>query len=109
MARSAAVLLLVLACGAAGAVTLTVSDTSVSETLTRDGRTLTLGYQITSDGETDAQLAAALVGPVASNDTVTDMIPAGVTVHVHPGTDWYYRDFPINLGPGASQGSNKVL
>lgn len=105
---------LVLVCGLvslsgqiACALTLSIVDTSVSETSTRDGRTLTLGYRITSDGETDARLAATLVGPVPSNDTVTDMMPGGVSVHVHAGTDWYYRDFLINLGPGASQGSNK--
>lgn len=96
-----------LSCRTAGAVTLSIADTSVSETSTRDGRTLVLGYRITSDGDTDAQLTATLVGPVPSNDTVTDMIPAGVSVRVRAGTDWYYRSFLINLGPGASQGSNK--
>jgi len=96
-----------LAAGCANAVTLTIADTSVSETSTRDGRTLTLGYRISSDGATTAQLAASLTGPTTSTDTVTDMMPSGLTIDVTAGTDWYYRVFPINLGPGASQGSTK--
>ncbi len=105
VALLSAVLLLLNA--SVAAVTLSIADTSVSETQTRDGRTLTLGYRITSDGATDAQLTATLVGPVSSNDTVIDTIPGGVTVHVTQGTHWYYRDYLINLGPGASQGSSK--
>lgn len=110
--NTATALLACLAClligSVAGAQTLTIVGTTVSETMTRDGRTLTLGYQISNTGAaTAAYLTATLVGPVSSNDTVTDMVSGGTAVSVAAGTNWYYRSYLINLGPGASQGSTK--
>lgn len=88
--------------GSANSATLTITGTSISTSSTRDGCTITLGYQITSDAATTAYLVATLIGPNSSNDTVKDLLPSGQSVSVTAGTNWYYRNFMVNLPPNAS-------
>jgi len=92
------------ACSSAPAATLSIADTTVSAVEARDGVMVTLGYQITSDSALTALLGASMTGP--ASEVVKDDIPAGVSVAVQPGTNWYYRQFRINLPPYASSGAS---
>ena len=92
------------ACSSAPAATLSIADTTVSAVEARDGVMVTLGYQITSDSALTALLGASMTGP--ASEVVKDDIPAGVSVAVQPGTNWYYRQFRINLPPYASTGAS---
>ncbi len=92
------------ACSSAPAATLSIADTTVSAVEARDGVMVTLGYQITSDSALTALLGASMTGP--ASEVVKDDIPAGVSVAVQPGTNWYYRSFRINLPPYASTGAS---
>ena len=106
--------ILIICCGAfasfAGAATLTIADTSISVTQARDGMTVNLGYKITASSTTSATLVASMADP--GGKVVTDMgddyngTPYPITAA--SGTNWYYRDFFINLPPSAQVGSGKL-
>jgi len=100
----------VAAAGAAGAQTLSIADTSVSVTQARDQWTITLGYKITASSATTATLAATLTGPssVSVGDMGVNMPPYTITRDIAAGTNWYYRDFFINLPRTATVGTYSV-
>lgn len=85
-----------------------ITGTSISQTQTRDGQTLTLGYKISSSTPTLASLGCTLTGP--NHETVEDDTNEGPEYQVTllPGEYWYYRDFFVNLPPGASTGAYDV-
>lgn len=93
-----------------GAATLTIADTSISLTQARDGMTVTLGYKITASSTTAATLVASMTDP--GGKVVADMgndyngTPYPITAG--SGTNWYYRDFFINLPPAAQVGTGKL-
>jgi uncharacterized repeat protein (TIGR01451 family) len=67
----------------------------------RDGQTITVGYQISSDVVIALQLNCTLVGP--GGEVVADAIHADI-VNVTPGTAWYMRSFVVDLPPKALSG-----
>ncbi len=85
---------------------ISIANTSISVAQTRDGRTITLGYQLTSTSDTPAQLVASLTGPSA--EVVKDLLITGFNVNVTTGTNWYYRDFQVNLPPYAATGPSTL-
>ncbi len=82
-----------------------IVDASVSAASARDGVTITLGYRIQSQSGTTASLGAVLTGP---NGEVVDSTEPATEVSISAGTDWYYRQFLINLPPLAASGSYDV-
>lgn len=104
----AAVLMCCLIAGNAGSETLTIDDASVSVPQARDGMTISLGYKITSTGSTTATLGATLTGPGSVNVSDVGIDGAPSTASITPGTNWYYRSFPINLPPTAPTGTYYV-
>ena len=57
-------------------------------------------------GQTLADRVATAGHSLSARKVVKDDIPAGVSVAVQPGTNWYYRQFRINLPPYASSGAS---
>ena len=82
-------------------------DTSLTWTNTpRDGTTVVLGYRIQSDSPASITLGANLVGPCAE---IVDDKSRESTVSVSAGTEWYTRNFYINLPPDLYSGLFDVV
>ena len=81
-------------------------DKSIAATPARDGQTITLGYQISASAAATAVLDASLISP--QGQVVSDLTHDG-QVQLVPGTQWYSRDFTINLPPQAAAGAYDVV
>lgn len=88
--------------------TVSIQSVSISKTQTRDGQTLTLGYQIKSTSAVTAYLGCTLHGPGGS--IIEDDTHEGdaYAITLSPGTNWYYRDFFVNVPPGVPSGTYSV-
>lgn len=84
---------------------ISIVDTQISTATTRDGVTVTLGYQISSESDAVLSLGAALTGPNGEQVTSTEPDPV---VSVAAGTHWFYRSFLVNLPPLAPSGDYDV-
>jgi len=88
----------------ANAQTVQIVGNNTSAATARDGHTLTIGYHISTDSSTPASLRCWLASP--TGQLVDD--PPDVAVTLNAGTEWYYRDFLVNLPPGATSGAYDV-
>jgi peptidoglycan/xylan/chitin deacetylase (PgdA/CDA1 family) len=82
-------------------------NTTISTTQARDGQTIRLGYEISNN--TGAPAAVTLDGSMtdSSGQVLTDPYRT-TTITVAPGTNWYYRDFWVNVPPAPSAGAYNV-
>jgi peptidoglycan/xylan/chitin deacetylase (PgdA/CDA1 family) len=82
-----------------------IVDTAITNATARDGQTVRLRYRIQSSSSQAVQLGATIQSPNGIN--VTDS-RNDRTVNVSAGTNWYERDFFINLPAAADIGAYRV-
>ncbi len=84
---------------------------SISTTNVRDGQTITVGYQVYSPRKISCALGCILERPGAPG-VIRDETQEGAgtpEVQITEGTNWYYRDFFLNLGPADTPGTYDVV
>jgi len=92
-------------------VTITSSprivDKSISTNTSRDGSTITVGYRIENPGAmAPIGLGCSIIDPAGKEafDVTND-----ITIIAQTGTYWFYRNFIVNLPPGAQTGTYDVV
>jgi peptidoglycan/xylan/chitin deacetylase (PgdA/CDA1 family) len=84
-----------------------IVDKSLSTSTARDGSTITIGYRINNPtgASLPVGLGCSIIDPAEKEafDITND-----ITITAQTGTNWYYRDFIVNLPPGAQTGTYDV-
>jgi peptidoglycan/xylan/chitin deacetylase (PgdA/CDA1 family) len=86
-----------------------IVQTAISSTTARDGQTVTLRYRIQSSAARQAWLGAELQAPngVRADDPTHEHL-ANNQINISAGTNWYERQFFINLPADANYGAYRV-